>query len=124
MSFVTYDGNNLSTNSRAYELLMESKKDPEKLKALKKHIESVKKEAKEASKNNLTPAEYLASMGFKLTKQLVPNHASAFDYFEDTKIHRVDQQKITADDIQRFESVRQLFLKRFPDVCIFSSTSD
>lgn len=124
MSFVTYDGNNLSTNSRAYELLMESKKDPEKLKALKKHIESVKKEAKEASKNTLSPVEYLASMGFKLTKWLVPNHNSAFDYFEGTKISRVDQQKITADDIQRFESVRQLFLKRFPDVSIFSLTSD
>jgi len=131
MSHVTYTHknytHNLSTNSRAYELLQESKKDPSKSQALVKHLEQVSKEAKEASKNTLTPVQWLASMGFKVVPTIVeaPNaYSLEYHTYTTRRISRMDNEPITKLDLARWEAVTQLFQAKYPDRDIWAVESE
>lgn len=131
MSHVTYTHKNyvynLSTNSRAYELLQESKKDPNKSQMLIKHLEQVSKEAKEASKNTLTPVQWLASMGFKVVPTIIeaPDAYSLEHHTYSTRlVIRTDNEPVTKLDLVRWEAVTQLFQAKYPGKDIWSTESD
>lgn len=98
---------NLSTNSRAYELLQESKKDPNKAILLAKHLKEVSEAAKAVSKNTLTPVQYLGCLGFRVEDP---------KYFEQAAVvSRMDLSPIQESDKQRFNEALKMVSIRYPD---------